>query len=67
MINWHDVTKKHLEQFELLCKEKSIHRKLEDHISKLERKSLDVHNPSLYDSDSTVQQQQSWVIEIDKV
>ena len=64
MINWHDVTKTHLETFDLLINEKSAIRKLEHYINNLEsiERSIRFSN-----SNVNVTSQPSWQIEINKV
>ncbi len=69
MINWHDVTKDHLEKLEILIKEKCANRKLEEHISGLESKAI-AYCTGLQATNINglpEQQQQIWGTEVDKV
>jgi len=69
MINWHDVTKDHLEKLENLIKEKSENRKLDVHLSGLETKAMTYCNGLLATNIKGIpeQQQQAWGTEVDKV
>ena len=64
MINWHDVTKDHLENFNCLIKEKSEHRKLNQHINDLELLEHDMRNDEYV---LHTYCKQPWQVEIDKV
>ena len=69
IINWHDVTKEHLEKFEILIREKSTNRKLEEHIKGLESKALANLNAPTDTCDKGIpdQQSQTWGMDIDKI
>ncbi len=62
MINWHDVTKEHLEKFEILIREKSTNRKLDEYIGGLESKALANLNILTDTCDNGIpeQQPQTW-------